>query len=214
MHPDAKSTLEKSTYTRTSGKGRYLVSVSGAVDFGLVIYKQAFISANDREVERRAEEVVRRSYESGLSKSLASVVHDAAEEAGAVVGPPESELRYLRDSGIPYVADQVEENYDNHNKYPIETLVEAGGDCEDTIILLAAALLTTPFDYGMVLIYLPYESPTHMGPGVRDREDVEGTYYTYEADRYYNVETTGEGWEVGEMPDEYKDMSARIVPLF
>jgi hypothetical protein len=213
-HPDAKDTLEKSTYTRTSGEGTYLVSVSGAVDFGLTVYKQAFITANDREVERRTEEVVRRSYENGLSKTLASIVHEAAEEAGR--SSPRQKVNYAITAiqELPYVPDNVEENYDNHNKYPTETLVEAGGDCEDTVILLAAALLAEPFNYGMVLIYLPYEEPTHIALGVRGGEDVQGSYYTYEGERYYYVETTGEGWEVGEIPDEYKDMNARIVPLF
>jgi len=214
QHPDAKDTLERSTYTRTSGEGTYLVSVSGEVEFGLTVYKQAFIVATNRDVERRTEDVVMRSYDNGLSKTLASIVHDAAEEAGQSSARQKVNYAISAIQQLPYVPDNVEENYDNHNKYPIETLVEAGGDCEDTVILLAAALLAEPFNYGMVLIYLPYESPTHIALGVRGGEDVEGTYYTYEDDRYYYVETTGEGWEVGEIPDEYTDMSARIVPLF
>jgi hypothetical protein len=31
-------------------------------------------------------------------------------------------------------ADDVDNSYDDYNKYTLETLVEAGGDCEDTCI--------------------------------------------------------------------------------
>lgn len=212
-HPDAKDTLKKSGYERISGEGVYVITVSGAVNFGLTVYKHGYIGSNQQAVQK-PKEVVFESYESGLSKSLASIVSSSAEDAGASSAREKVSYAVSAIQQLPYVKDSVDDSYNDYNKYPIETLVEAGGDCEDTVILLAATLLAEPFNYGMILIYLPYENPDHIGLGIRGNETVNGSYYTYEEDRYFYQETTGEGWELGELPEDYKDESAKLIPLF
>ncbi|HUS79527.1 MAG TPA: hypothetical protein VM050_12805 [Patescibacteria group bacterium] len=87
----------------------------------------------------------------------------------------------------------------------METLADGGGDCEDTSILTAALL--NSMNHPVVLIGLP----DHMAVGV----DVpaSGAYYPYNGSRYYYLETTGEGWELGGIPSEYEETSASIFPL-
>ena len=41
---------------------------------------------------------------------------------------------------LPYTLDDVTTGYDEFRRYAIETLIEGGGDCEDTTILVAAIL--------------------------------------------------------------------------
>ncbi len=108
---------------------------------------------------------------------------------------------------LPYTVDSVTTPYDEYPRYPIETLADRGGDCEDTSILLASII--DKMGYGVVLLMLP----NHAGVGVAGGENIYGTYWEYEGSKYYYIETTGEGWEIGQLPDEYKNSSASIFPM-
>lgn len=212
-HPDAKSTLESGDYHRVSGEGLYAIDVSGEVDFGMTVYKHAYIEANERPF-REAKQVVRDSYENGLSSSFASIVHESAENAGYTHDREKANYAIRAIQAFPYVSDTVSSDYDDYNKDPVETVVEAGGDCEDSVILLASAFISSPFSYGCALLYIPPDTPDHVALGVQGSDDVEGSYYEYDDTNYYYTETTGEGWEVGEMPDQYRNSRANVVPIY
>lgn len=104
-----------------------------------------------------------------------------------------------------YVPDNVSTPFDEYPKYPVETLVERGGDCEDTSILMAALLQEMGYDTVLILL------PGHVGIGIRG-DDLTGTYYEMDGERYYYIETTGEGWRVGELPEEYRGETATLLP--
>ena len=108
---------------------------------------------------------------------------------------------------LQYTSDSVTTGYDEYPRYPIETLADYGGDCEDTAILTAALLNT--MGYGVVLLGLPQ----HMAVGVLGGEGIYGTYWTHNGGKYYYLETTGEGWVVGEIPPEYEGESAYIYDM-
>jgi hypothetical protein len=107
---------------------------------------------------------------------------------------------------LPYYKDSSSTIYDDYPRYPIETLVDNGGDCEDTAILTAAML--DEMGYGVVLI----NPPNHMAVGVKC-SSCSGSYYIYQGVKYYYVETTGNNWNIGELPDEYRNQEVRIIPL-
>lgn len=87
-------------------------------------------------------------------------------------------------------------------RYPVETLVEKGGDCEDLAILLEAMLLELGFD--CVLI-----SPAnHMGVGVATSYPVNGAAFAHRDKDYYYIETTSGGWGIGNYPEH---LSAEAV---
>jgi hypothetical protein len=107
---------------------------------------------------------------------------------------------------LPYTSDSVTSGYDEYPRFPLETLVDNGGDCEDTSILFAT--LTLIMGYGTV-----YINPTdHYAVGVLG-DNLAGSYYTHENKTYYYCETTGDGWEIGEIPPEFKDKSAYIYEI-
>ena len=108
---------------------------------------------------------------------------------------------------LPYTSDSVSTGADEYPRYPVETLVDGGGDCEDSAILTAALL--HEMGYGVVLL----EFPGHMSVGVKGDESLAGTYYSYGGSRYYYLETTASGWEVGEVPDDYRSVNAVVIPL-
>jgi len=108
---------------------------------------------------------------------------------------------------LPYTFDSTSTPYDDYPRYPLETLVDNGGDCEDTSILLASLL--EKMGYGVVILDLP----NHVAVGIKGGENVYGTYWQYGGNKYYYIETTGSGWPIGQLPEEYEGVTARIYPL-
>jgi len=107
---------------------------------------------------------------------------------------------------LPYFKDNISTGYDDYPRYPIETLVDNGGDCEDTAILTAALL--KEMNYDVVLI----SPPGHMAVGITCPE-CKGTSYTYNNKKYYYLETTGNNWKVGQLPTKYQNTKAKVYPI-
>lgn len=101
---------------------------------------------------------------------------------------------------LEYTADSVNNGYDSYPQYPLETLVLRRGDCEDTSILTVALL--KELGQGAILLGMPEDG--HMAVGVKG-ENLPGTYYEYGGDRYYFLEATAPGNEVGEVPPLVND---------
>ncbi|RME31142.1 hypothetical protein D6789_03695 [Candidatus Woesearchaeota archaeon] len=117
------------------------------------------------------------------------IVADATEEG---VSSLEAIIRFIHD--LSYVRD-VNLGYDEYPKYPIETLVEGTGDCEDTSILMASLLSAINLEPVLLL------SKDHMAVGI-PCESTEGSVL-YEGRRYCYLETTGpHDWQPGEVPEE------------
>ena len=108
---------------------------------------------------------------------------------------------------LPYTIDSVTSPYDEYPRYPAETLVDNGGDCEDTSILLASIL--DRMGYKVVLL----NPPNHMAVGVKISGNISGSSWEYEGDNYYYIETTGLNWRIGQLPDKYQDATAKICPI-
>lgn len=108
---------------------------------------------------------------------------------------------------LPYTVDSVTTPYDEYPRYPVETLVDNGGDCEDTSILLASIL--DRMGYGVVLL----NPPKHLAIGVKGSGNISGTCWLYEGDNYYYIETTGQNWRIGQLPDKYQGAAASIYPI-
>jgi len=109
--------------------------------------------------------------------------------------------------GLPYTSDSVTTGYNEYPRYPLETLVDNGGDCEDTSILYASLVIA--MGYGAVLV----SPPAHMAVGVLAKDDVPGDGYHYGGRWYLYAETTGDGFGIGEIPKEYAGLSAQVYEL-
>jgi len=114
---------------------------------------------------------------------------------------------------LPHTSDLLTTGYDEYPRYPVETLVDNGGDCEDTAILMASLLKA--MGYGVVLIVFPETPacPGHCAVGVLGGEGIYGSYYEYNGGKYFYLETTNTGWAVGQIPDQYKAVRANIYDM-
>ena len=106
---------------------------------------------------------------------------------------------------LPYTYDNVTTGYDEFRRYAIETLIEGGGDCEDTSVLAASILSGLGFELALI------SPPGHIAVGVKG--NFSGVPFRYGNNRYYYCETTGTGWKVGQLPPSYASKKTTIIPI-
>lgn len=106
---------------------------------------------------------------------------------------------------LPYTHDDVTTGYDEFRRYAIETLIEGGGDCEDTTILVAAILRGLGEKTALIF------TPGHIALGVSG--DFTGASVIHGSTTYYYCETTGTGWGVGVLPPSFGTQVEAVVPL-
>ncbi len=107
---------------------------------------------------------------------------------------------------IEYKNDDPQNDSYEYPRFPLETLKEKRGDCEDKAILTAALLEN--FGYNVSLIRLPQ----HMAVGVHLNETIPG--YSYYIDQYYYLETTTLHMALGRVPPEYQGLTnVTVYPI-
>lgn len=121
-------------------------------------------------------------------------------------------------NGVLMIAHQITYVETTPAKYPVETMVDAQGDC-DLFSFITASIMKAG---GLDVVLLYYEEQSHMNIGVHLSSAPEDTrdsvyYFTQDSERYYVAECTGgnwkAGWRVGECPPDLKQVSAEIVTL-
>lgn len=197
-------------YKRVEAEGVFDISIVGQTsgrqwEAPFYVYKSAYMQAVNRDHGRRWPEFVQFEMQSGFIGGFADILADLAVSNG--FSEKREKVEFVIDfvQRLPYVPDDVSTGFDDFTKFSIETLTELGGDCEDSSIMLAGLLQSEPFGYDMVLI----QPPEHMAVGIYGT-DLPGTYWTLDERDYYYIETTGEGWGIGDLPNEYQDTSAYI----
>lgn len=119
-------------------------------------------------------------------------------------------LRFVQ-TVITYKSDNETQGCIEYWSYPVETLVDKKGDCEDTSVLFAS--ITDALEYDTVLLfYILGEDYGHLAVGVHLKADP-GAYITYGDKRYYYCETTTPGYEIGRLPPDIEGEPDRIIPI-
>jgi hypothetical protein len=184
---------------------------------------------------REYKERPRPSYENGLSKNeiaarvlakytamatdpgddaiIYSLVRQLEDEAHAGGLGELDKVRFVLKfvQSLTYTADNATTpGYLEYPRYPVETLFEQGGDCEDTSILLAAIL--TEMGYDVAIIF--FEGFDHMGLGIYvPEEKMYGNSWIYQdGRRYWYLDTSGKepmGWS----PKPYDVTPAYLLPV-
>ncbi len=142
----------------------------------------------------------------GYIRSLAEVFESMAVNYGL---SRREELNMVVEfvRSIRYADDMTAKGEADYVSYPVETLFEQRGDCEDTSILLAGILREMGFD--AVLMIFPKDGAGHMAVGIADDGAMSGAAYEYNGKIYYYTDTTEPGWAIGRLPDEL----AGLVPI-
>jgi len=104
-------------------------------------------------------------------------------------------------------AIRYEREATDYPKYPVETLVDGAGDCEDFSIVGASVLKTMGYDVALLFL------PGHCALGVAGAQDIPGTYVEHAGRRYYYCEMTAQGWSIGELPPEFRPEQIQVYPV-
>lgn len=111
---------------------------------------------------------------------------------------------------LEYSKDKVATGFNEYPKYPAETLLDKGGDCEDTCILLASMLEQLGYD----AVLLGYFEQQHMAVGLAGDESIEGTSVEHNGREYYYVETTAPGYSIGDVPrDSFRNATPEVIRI-
>ncbi|MDK2892214.1 hypothetical protein [Methanohalophilus sp.] len=169
-------------------------------------YKEDYKFYSERSRIRDYDQFANDPYDDELISQIITQIEYLASEAGY----GEDEIPYIVTAfvqSLPYVSDSASAGYDEYPRFPFETLYHGGGDCEDTSILLTSLL--HEMGYGVALIVLP----DHMAVGVQGDDSLLGSYYEYNGIKYFYLETTNSGWDVGVIPSRYRNVEATIIPI-
>ena len=108
---------------------------------------------------------------------------------------------------LPYAHDADSKGEDEYVRYPIETLVDGCGDCEDKVAFLTALFYEMEVDFILLVL------PEHMAIGVHcDGVEAE-RYLLFNDKRYYYLETTMPNWAIGQIPEDYIASTIEVVPV-
>ena len=107
---------------------------------------------------------------------------------------------------FPYAYDNDSKGEDEYVRYPVETLVDGCGDCEDKVVLLASLLYEMDIDF--ILLSLP----EHLALAVQCDGVVAERYISFQNKKYYYIETTMEGWQIGQVPPDYAFAEVEVYP--
>ncbi|MCI0497566.1 MAG: hypothetical protein L0Z54_04670 [Thermoplasmata archaeon] len=100
---------------------------------------------------------------------------------------------------VPYVTDNESAGTPEYPRFPLETLVDGAGDCEDKSVLYASMVIALGDD--AVLFLVLNDNVSHMATGVA-APGLFGSYVSHNGSDYYYAETTSAGGRIGQLPDE------------
>jgi len=185
-------------------------SVDLAIDFDDYVYAKNLYDLNDRKQDKPTHErdrtyVTYSCSDGRMSKyfdTLSETLIAAYKEKNTAIGT-EDYLNYLLafTQYIQYQSDEEFIGYAEYWKFPLETLYDQGGDCEDTSILFATLALVSKdkldLDYKVGLQIMP----GHACAAIRT-SSVSGETNPY---GYVYGETTSTNYALGAIPSKVKD---------
>ena len=120
-------------------------------------------------------------------------------------------LRFIQEN-IQYTLDNETKGCIEYWRFPVETLVEKRGDCEDSSVLFSSIMES--LDYDTVLLFYILENDIgHLAVGVNINIVFSGDYIEYKNIKYYYCETTSYGFNLGEIPLDINVEPKKIIPI-
>ena len=146
-------------------------------------------------------------------KSVAGSLNKLAREQGMDDEAVSNFVLAFVQQNIRYSEDNISKGVEEYWRYPVETLVEKQGDCEDSTLLYAT--LMKQLGYKTVLLfYIIDDDIGHLATGIAVGESIQdGFFITYKNAEYYYCETTSQGFIVGEKPTDIPTEPELVIPV-
>ena len=232
MHPNDKSIVSNKVYDFRSN-GLLLASNSSLNP----VYKYSFIGLIPRDYYMMYAEYFTHKFEPSYSNILDFVTTDDDYinfiAAQFTLYSDKNKNIFFDQLAIDFVqqlfynTDQLTTK-DEYPKYPVETLMDGSGDCEDLSFLLASFLQfgkkESKISQNVALLVFDSHVAVGLSLDFLDNSDenravfaraVNYTPYYFEKNnhKYYYIETTNDSYDLGEMPTEMIGQKANIYEL-
>ena len=170
---------------------------------GMVIRRSVYDSFKRRERELKHSKWAEEYASGGITGEIRELAHRLYGMVSSYGTYREVSfvLNFVQQA-IIYAREKTE-----YPKYPVETLADGTGDCEDFSILGAALLKC--MGYEVALMYVP----GHAALGVAGAAGLEGRYVERGGLHYYYCEMSSEGWKLGEVPEKYRTETIAVSPV-
>lgn len=143
-----------------------------------------------------------------IISEIVSIIRDVTDDFSYSDAAVAREVAKFVQDVIEYQYDSDTTGEDEYPRYPIETLYEGQGDCEDTCILMAALLKELGYEVGFLHV------PGHVAVALRTADNYDGgAYYEINGHRYLFIESTGSGWNIGDIPEEFQNVQASFYSI-
>ncbi len=114
---------------------------------------------------------------------------------------------------IRYANDNVSKGVEEYWRYPVETLVEKQGDCEDSTLLYVSLMKQLGFKT-ILLFYVIDDNIGHLAGGIAFDETIQdGFFVTHRDVNYYYCESTSQGYIIGEKPTDIPDLPKLVIDV-
>jgi len=188
--------------TEVSNLKTYSWYYQGYHTLEVTISSEAYMTSKRSKVDRNPtyleESLAFVTVNNSVIQEVAAELESMADARGYdIVETADFVLAFVQ--GLEYTEDDVTAGADEYFRFPVETLYDEQGDCEDTTFLYAS--LMEAMGYDAVLLFIDLGSVGHAMVGL-DCPGATGWYVTFESTRYFYCETTGDGYRVGDVDDE------------
>ncbi len=170
-----------------------------------VQYYRDYYSVSDRQQDVYGNHARDRTFVTYEDKYIQRIAADFTQMTAGMTDLERANFILAFSQCLGYEDDWVYMGAEEYWKFPLETLYDHGGDCEDTSILLAAIAKAMGYDTALLLF------SGHMATGIAV-DGATGTYFaTATSEKYYYCETTVAGYMVGELPSSMQGYRATMV---
>lgn len=138
-------------------------------------------------------------------KTVRELAVKIADTITSDVGRIKEALAFVQ--SLPYVLDEKSKGKEEYVRYPLETMADGKGDCEDKAVLLGALLQEMGIDFVLLSV------PDHVALGVHCDSVDSGSFLEHNGKPYYYLETTAPGWEIGQIPEQYKSTVFELASI-
>lgn len=175
-----------------------------------VRYYREYYDVSERQQDTANDHARDVTFVTSDDKYVRQIASDLTEMSEGMTDLERADFLLAFSQCLGYQDDSVYMGAEEYWKFPLETLYDHGGDCEDTSILLCAIADAMGYDTALLLF------PGHMAAGIHVEgtyDDLDGFYSTSDPERkvYYYCETTAEGWSIGRIPSSVDTGRATMV---
>ena len=186
--------------------GRYTFTITLNLDYN--VYKYYHSLDRYYEVKDFDQYYIDDYYSKQAVEVIVENLKSLQKQAGYSDAQIVAEAVNFVQSNITYQYDIDGTGQSEYPKYPLETLFEKAGDCEDSAMLLASII--EEMGYGTALLHYPGK---HLAVGILGDSTMTGSYYNFNGKNYFYTEPTATGWAIGQIPNEYKNVSCNLYVL-